>query len=297
MPIGDLFLGVLVAFIWAANFVAVRFGLDAGLPPLLLTALRFLVVAMLIPAFSRPCGWRALLGLGTLLGLGQLGLSTLAVSAGLSPGIASLAMQSQAFFTIGLAAVVLRERPSIRNIIGAVIAGLGIILLVVSRGNGAGMVPLSGLALILVAALCWAAGNLLLRRAGRGVNPLGLAVWMAALAALPLLAFSWSLEGSPITILATVRMPAVAAGVVVYSAAGSTLAATGIWAWLLGRHQAARVAPLSLLVPVFGMSLSAILLHERFDPLDLLAAALVLSGLITSLKPASPLRASLQPEG
>jgi O-acetylserine/cysteine efflux transporter len=84
---------------------------------------------------------------------------------------------------------------------------------------------------------------------------------------------------------------------VVYSEAGSTLAATGILAWLLGRHPAARVAPLSLLVPVFGMSLSAMLLHERFDPLDLLAAALVLVGLVTSLKPVSGHRASLQPEG
>jgi O-acetylserine/cysteine efflux transporter len=297
MPIGDLFLGVLVAFIWAANFVAVRFGLDAGVPPLLLTALRFLAVAVLIPAFPRPCGWRPLLGLGTLLGLGQLGLSTLAVSAGLSPGIASLAMQSQAFFTIGLAAVVLRERPSSRNVIGAAVAGLGIAFLVISRGEGAAMVPLSGLALILAAALCWAAGNLLLRHAARGANPLAIAVWMAAITALPLLVLSWGLEGSPVMILSAVHMPAVAAGVVAYSAVGSTLAATGIWAYLLGRHQAARVAPLSLLVPVFGMSLSAMLLHEQFAPLDLLAAALVLAGLIISLKPVSVRRASLQPEG
>ena len=54
MPIRDLLLGVLVTFIWAANFVVVRFGLDAGLPPLLLTALRFLAVAVLIPAVPRP---------------------------------------------------------------------------------------------------------------------------------------------------------------------------------------------------------------------------------------------------
>jgi O-acetylserine/cysteine efflux transporter len=264
MPTRDLLLGVLVTFIWAANFVAVRFGLDAGLPPLLMTGLRFLAVAVFMPAFPRPCGWGPLLGLGALFGLGQLGLSTLSVAAGLSPGIASLAMQTQAFFTIGLATIVLRERPAPRNIVGAAIAGMGITLLGITHGHSA-TVPLGGLALILAAALCWAGGNLLLRHVGRGTSPLAMAVWIAAPGSLPLLCLSWALEGSPIAILSTVRSPAVAAGVIAYSAIGSTLAATGIWASLLARHSAVLIAPLSLLVPVFGMSLSALLLHEQFD--------------------------------
>ncbi|HEY1857853.1 EamA family transporter [Acidocella sp.] len=285
MPIGDLLLGVLVAFIWAANFVAVRFGLDAGLSPLLLTALRFLVVATLTPFVPRPCGWGPLLALGGLIGLGQFGLSTLAVAAGLSPGIASLAMQMQAFFTIGLAAFVFGEHPSRRNLMGSAVAGLGIALLALGRGVGPGGVPLVGLVLILAAALSWAAGNLLLRRIGRSSHPLAIAIWMAAVAALPLLVSSWGLEGSPIRALAALKMPAIAAAAIAYSAIGSTLAATGIWAWLLSRHPAGRVAPLSLLVSIFGMSLSAVLLDERFGPRDLLAALLVLAGLGCSLIP------------
>jgi O-acetylserine/cysteine efflux transporter len=282
MPVRDLLLGVLVTFIWAANFVAVRFGLDAGLPPLLLTALRFLAVAMLIPFVPRPCGWRPLLGLGVLFGAGQIGLSTLAVAAGLSAGIASLAMQTQAFFTIGLAAVALRERPATRNVAGAAIAGVGIALLAFSHGQGS-MVPVAGLVLVLAGALSWAGGNLLFRHVGRGVSPFAVAVWIAAVAALPLLCLSWALERSPITNLSAVRSPAVAIGVVAYTAIGSTLVATGIWAWLLARHSVSLVAPLSLLVPVFGMSLSAVLLHERFGAAALLSAALVLVGLIVSL--------------
>jgi O-acetylserine/cysteine efflux transporter len=282
MPIRDLLLGVLVTFIWAANFVVVRFGLDAGLPPLLLTALRFLAVAVLIPAVPRPCGWKPLLGLGVLCGAGQMGLSTIAVAAGLSAGIASLAMQTQAFFTIGLAAVALRERPATRNVAGAAIAGVGIALLAFSRGQGS-MVPVVGLVLVLAGALSWAGGNLLLRHVGRGASPFAVAVWIAAIAALPLLCLSWALEGSPITILSAVRWPAMAVGVIAYTAIGSTLVATWIWAWLLARHSASLVAPLSLLVPVFGMSLSAVLLHERFGVVALLSAALVLAGLIVSL--------------
>ena len=51
------------------------------------------------------------------------------------------------------------------------------------------------------------------------------------------------------------------------------------WAWLLARHPAATISPLSLLVPVFGMGASALLLHEPLTPWKLTAALLVLSGL------------------
>jgi O-acetylserine/cysteine efflux transporter len=88
----------------------------------------------------------------------------------------------------------------------------------------------------------------------------------------------------------------VAAGVIAYSAIGSTLAATGIWASLLARHSAVLIAPLSLLVPVFGMSLSALLLHEQFDAQGLVSAALVLIGLIISLGLVSRRKRSPRPQ-
>jgi O-acetylserine/cysteine efflux transporter len=285
MPISHLLLGALVALVWAGNFVAVRLGLDAGLPPVLMTALRFAAVGALAPFVPRPCGWPVLLGLGATLGLGQLGLSTLAVAAGLSPGVASLAMQTQAFFTMGLAALLLGERPGGHDIAGAGVAATGVALLALGEDVGTAAVPPLGLALVLAAAASWAAGNVLLRRAGKGAHPLAVAVWMAAVSAPCLLALSWSLEGAPFPVLAALRSPGAAAGVVAYSAAGSTLLATAVWAWLLSRHRAGRVAPLSLLVPVFGMSLSALLLGERFGLREGAAALLVLAGLAVPLLP------------
>ena len=214
-----------------------------------------------------------------------------------STAIASLAMQMQAFFTMGLAAVLLGERPTRRALLGASVAGIGIALLAVGRGAGQAEVPFIGLVLILASALSWAAGNLLRRRIGKGARPLAIAIWMAAIAALPLLALSWRQEGSPLLILSSLRAPAMAVGVVAYTTIGSTLGATAAWTWLLARHPAGRVAPLSLLVPVFGMSLSALLLGEHFAPHDLLAAALVLTGLIVSLLPRWRRLEALQPEG
>lgn len=285
MPISHFLLGVLVALLWAANFIAVRLGLDAGLPPMLLTALRFIAVATVAPFVLRPLEWRPLLGLGAALGLGQLGLSTLAVAAGLSPGIASLGLQTQAFFTMGLGVLLLRERPKLSSVLGALVAGVGIILLAMNRDTSVHSTPLLGIVLILSAALSWAIGNLLLRRFGQGAPPVAVAAWMAAVAALPLLGVSWTIEGSPLFLLSSLELPGVALGVVAYSAICSTLVATTAWAWLLSHHPAGRVAPLSLLVPVFGMSLSALLLGEHFASNDIIAATLILVGLIGSLWP------------
>jgi O-acetylserine/cysteine efflux transporter len=77
-------------------------------------------------------------------------------------------MQTQAFFTMGVAAALLGERPTKRSLLGASLAGLGIALLAVGRGAGQATVPFVSLVLILASALSWAAGNLLLRRIGKG---------------------------------------------------------------------------------------------------------------------------------
>jgi O-acetylserine/cysteine efflux transporter len=52
-----------------------------------------------------------------------------------------------------------------------------------------------------------------------------------------------------------------------------------VWGWLLARYPAATVAPMALLIPVFGMGASALLLGEPMQDWKLIAAALVMSGL------------------
>ena len=66
---------------------------------------------------------------------------------------------------------------------------------------------------------------------------------------------------------------------VFWQALGNTLFGYGVWNWLLARHPAATVAPLALLVPVFGMGASALSLGESLPGWKLGAAALVLGGL------------------
>jgi len=64
---------------------------------------------------------------------------------------------------------------------------------------------------------------------------------------------------------------------------GNTLFGYGAWAWLLSKHPAAVVAPAPLLVPIFGMGASAIFLAEPLPAWKVLAASLVLAGLVVNL--------------
>jgi O-acetylserine/cysteine efflux transporter len=67
---------------------------------------------------------------------------------------------------------------------------------------------------------------------------------------------------------------------VIWQAVGNTMFGYAVWGWLLARYPTATIAPMSLLVPVFGMGASAIFLHEALPPWKLAAAALVMSGLV-----------------
>ena len=266
--------------VWGTNFVIITVALHA-LPPLLLGVLRFALA--LLPAvffIARPAvPWHKLAAYGVLIGAGQFGLLYLALNGHIAPGLASLVIQTQVFFTIGLAIVADGERVRPHQWLALGMAGAGIVLIAANTG---GDTTLTGLALVLVAALSWACGNQVARSMGR-VQMLGVVVWSSAFALPPLLALSLWFEGP-----ARMAEGLAAAGVavwaaVVWQAVGNTLFGYAAWGWLLARHPAATVAPMALLVPVFGMGASALLLAEALPLWKLGAAALVMAGLALNL--------------
>jgi O-acetylserine/cysteine efflux transporter len=272
-----LLLALAVVAIWGSNFVVIKFAL-AHLPPLLFAALRFalafLPAALLI---RRPPVRPLLLALyGVFIGVGQFGLLYLAMRADISPGLASLVVQVQVFFTIGLAMRLRGERVLPAQWLALALAASGIVW--IALHTDATTTPL-GLGLVLLAALGWAAGNTVSRAAGR-VNMLGFVVWSSAFAVPPLLLLSLLFEG-PVAI--TAGLAAADAGTwlaVLWQSLGNTLFGYGIWAWLLSRHPAATVTPMALLVPVFGIGASALVLAEPMPGWKLQAAALVIGGLV-----------------
>jgi len=136
-----------------------------------------------------------------------------------------------------------------------------------------------GLALVLAAALCWAAANLVARGAGR-VDALGFMVWSSLFAAPPLAAIALLAEGGWTTLGPVIAAASASAWLTVaWQAVGNTLFGYGAWNWLLARHPAATITPTALLVPVFGMAASALALGEPLPGWKLGAAALVMGGL------------------
>lgn len=276
LPASHLLLALAVVAVWGTNFVVIRWGLD-GLPPFLFATLRFALSALpwllFVPRPAVP--WRALAAFGVLLGAGQFGLLFFAIDGWISPGLASLVVQVQVFFTIGLSLWLLRERVRGFHLVGLALslAGLGVI-----GAHLDATVTLTGLALILAAAFFWASANLVVKSVGQ-VNMLHFMVWSSLFAVPPLLAISLLAEGPTRMLQALQHADATAWASVLWQALGNSLFGFGAWNWLLSRHPAATVTPMALLVPVFGMGASAISLGEAMPLWKLSACALVLGGL------------------
>jgi O-acetylserine/cysteine efflux transporter len=288
LPPLHLLLALVVVAVWGTNFVVIKWGL-ADFPPLTFAALRFTFAVMPAVFFLRrpAVPWWNLAAYGVLIGVGQFGLLYIAMTHWISPGLASLVVQTQAFFTIGFAMLLAGERirPFQMVALGLAACGLGWLMAHVSAE-----VTAVGLGLVLVAALSWAGGNTVQRRAGP-VNMLAYVVWASVFSAPPLIVLALVNEGWPAISTALVNASPGAWAAVLWQSIGNTIFGYTAWGWLLARHPAATISPLSLLVPVFGMGASAVLLAEPLTSWKLTAAALVLSGLaLNTLWPRFALR-------
>ncbi|MDX5394436.1 MAG: EamA family transporter [Caulobacteraceae bacterium] len=281
LPLSHLLLALAVVAVWGTNFVIIRQGLD-DLPPLLFATLRCaFVVFPAILYLPRPAvPWRHLAAYGLLIGAGQFGLLFIAMNGFISPGLASLVVQVQVFFTIGLAMAAAGEKIGLFQVLALILAASGV-LVILAHTDGSATTPV-GLALVLLAALAWAGGNHVAKLGGR-LNMLAYVTWASLFSVPPLLALSLLMEGAP-AILEGLRQADLATwAAVAWQSAGNSLFGYAAWGWLLARHPAATITPMAMLVPVFGMGASALLLGEPMPPWKIIAAALVLAGLAVNL--------------
>jgi len=157
-------LATLVSVIWGLAFVAIKYGLDSFSAPQL-TVIRFVIGAL--PAFFVPrprLSFAWIVAIGLSLFTGQFLLLFFAYSEGLPAGLASVTQQMQAFFTVLLAAIFLRDLPSVQQGAGMTIAFTGLALIALTVGAE---FPPVALALALAGALSWAVGNVLVKHRGR----------------------------------------------------------------------------------------------------------------------------------
>ncbi len=273
-------LALAVVAVWGSNFVVIKLALGQ-MPPLLLATLRFIVVVMPMVFFlPRPkVAWRNLAAYGLLIGVGQFGLLFVAMNGHISPGLASLVIQVQVFFTIGLAMAMAGETLQRVQWLALALAGAGL-WVIVSHTDG-GTTPL-GLGLILLAALSWAGGNLVSRAAGR-INMVAYVVWSSLFAVPPLVVLSLWVEGWDALASGLQHASLQTWAAVAWQAWGNSIFGYAAWGWLLSRYSAATITPMALMVPLFGMASSAWWLGESLAGWKLAAAALVMTGLALNL--------------
>jgi O-acetylserine/cysteine efflux transporter len=280
LPLRHFLLALAVVAVWGTNFVVIKLALG-HLPPLLFAALRFTLA--LFPALfflpRRSVGWRNLALYGVLIGVGQFGLLYLAINGHISPGIASLVVQTQVFFTIGLSMRMSGERVQAFQWLALLLATAGIATIGLHTD---GTTTFLGLALVLGAALSWAGGNIASKE-GKPDNMLAYVVWSSAYALAPLFVLSYWFEGAEAIASSLRNADWMTWAAVVWQSWGNTLFGYAAWGWLLARHPAATITPMALLVPVFGMCASAWWLGESLPAWKLVAAALVMGGLAVNL--------------
>lgn len=280
MSLRDTLLALVVVVVWGVNFVAIKWGVEE-MPPLLLSALRYLAAALPAVFFVRPpkVAFPILLTYGLAVGVLQFGLLFSAIGLGMPAGLSSLVMQVQAFFTIALAVVFLGERPRPAQLVGALIAFLGIGVIAFERFDGAALVPLL---MTIAAAFFWGVSNIATKKAGR-IDMFAFVVWASLIPPLPLLALSFVVEGPDAMLAGLTHMSLRTIGSIAFLGYCATLMGYGLWSYLLGRYPASLVAPFSLLVPVVGIGSAVLILGEPLSGLELAGSALVFAGLLLNV--------------
>jgi O-acetylserine/cysteine efflux transporter len=282
----DLALTLAIAALLGFSFVPIKVGLRE-IPPFALAALRFFFAAIPMIFFIRrpQLPWPYIAGYGFAIGVCQFGMLFLGIALGMPAGLASLVIQVQVFFTIGLGIAFLGDRLQRHHLIGAVIAAAGIALLAAYKlAMGAGG-TLIGFALTVVAAFAWAVGNVVAKR-GAGAHEadmFALVVWSSIVPPLPLALLSYAFEGGPAAWHAVASAGALSWGCVLFLAWGATLTGFAAWAGLLHRYPTALISPFALLIPVAGLASGVWLLGEELAPPQAAGILLVFAGLVENV--------------
>ena len=284
MSRGDYLRAFGVVVIWGLNFVVMKLGLQ-GLSPMLLGCLRFALASLpFLPFVARPrVPWRFVVLYGLAQGIGQFGLLFVALRLGMTAGMASVVMQTQAFFTLLLASVLLGERASGYQWAGLCVAALGLAAIASAHGDGPKQMTLIGFVLTLGAAFMWATSNLVVRFAGRAssdYDPFAFIVWSSAVPVLPFILLAVATEGWAHSWHSVIGIGISEGLAVLYLALLATLLAYTMWTRLLKRHAAGRVAPFSLLVPIVGLWAASAVFGERLAAVQWGGTAAVLVGLL-----------------
>ena len=272
----DLALVMVVCVVWAGNFLTSAFALRE-IPPLLFTAVRLAILALVLGAFIKlpPRGqWPRLVAVALCNGVLHFGLSFWALHLAGNLSSPAIVMQSYVPMAALLAWWWLGERFGWRTGLAIAISFGGVLVL--------GFDPLvlqhpQALLLMLAAALFLAIGTVLMRPL-KGLSMVSQQGWTALIALLPLLALSAVVEPQGLAALRAASW--IGWGGAAYSALFASLLGHGLYYVLVQKHPVARVTPWLLLSPVLAVVLGIAFWGDRPGPQLWIGGAMVLGGVL-----------------
>lgn len=280
MKVHHLLLAILITAIWGVNFSVIKLGLTA-VDPFILAGIRFTLCALPAIFFIRKpdVQWRYIIGYGLVFGIGLWGIVNLGIKSGLSAGIASLVLQFSAFFTILLGSWVFKETVTRYQLAGIVIA-LGGLLSIIFIVDGS--VTATGLVLVLFGAVAWSVANVINKKA-KTKQVFAFLVWSSAFSPIPLFLLDYAVNGTAGYSALVNQLDYRAVLSILFQVYPNTLFGYWIWNSLLKQYPVSTVAPLSLLVPIFGMLGSVVIFNETLSLIKIVAVTLIVAGLAVGL--------------
>mgnify|MGYP001385749865 FL=1 len=202
MNIKDTFVASLVPIFLGFGFVIAKPAFES-FPPVLLMGLRFMFAAsILIWWFPIPRGYLKKIFIASFIAntlqysITYSGLNLIDASA------AVLLVQTEVPFGVIFAYFMLREKPTVRALIGISIAFVGVYILTGSPNLDGKFI---GIGLTIIGSATWALGQVLVKPLSKEINPLALVAWLALFSAPILIVFSAVLDGNTISYLSNAK--------------------------------------------------------------------------------------------
>ncbi|MDA7598459.1 EamA family transporter [Alphaproteobacteria bacterium] len=273
MTLRHFLIAMLVPLTWGFGFALAKSGLDY-FPPLLLMSLRFILAALVMVWFvDIPRGYFGRIFVISMVaatlqyGLLFSGLTMMDAT----PAI--LLVQSEVVFGVVIAAVLLKEKPTIRQVFGIGVSLIGILTIVGAPSLDGQAI---GISLVLSGCLCWAFGQVMVRRLQGALTGFQLTAWLGVMAGPQMMLATIMLDGNPVPLM--VAAPLSAWATVVYLGLMMTVIGYSAWYYVLARYPVPMVMPLLLLLPVATILGAVNFLGERPDPLVLIGGGIVIAG-------------------
>lgn len=266
-----------VYLVWGSTYLAIRFALEGGYPPLLMAGMRFIVAGGLMYAALRLRGvpaptrnqWKTLLAMGVLLlGLGN-GMVCIAEQS-VSSGLAAVAVASAPIW-IALFAAIRGDRPSRIEWAGLAVGFAGVLWL--NAGSSLTATP-TGLIALLIAPLAWAFGSVWSR--GRDLPSPFMAAAAQMLAGGVIILAVGLLIGERFHELPTLKGTLSVA----YLASFGSIIGFTAYVWLLHNVRPTLAGSYAYVNPAIAVLLGAWLASERFHVNDLGAMAVILVAVV-----------------